>query len=194
MPLPLRCRCGRLQGEVALEGAYTRATCYCRDCRAFAKFLGGEGIANAQGGTDIVPMDPAGLRFTSGVEQLACMSMSPRGLLRWYAACCRTPVGNTGRDARQSYVGVITACIDANEEVLTAQAGPRDRIALFRKHARGKVAATPLRLVSGGLSIMAHVVAARLRGRRDAVFFDAQGAPIRAPHIVSKQEREVLQS
>jgi len=41
--LPLRCRCGRVRGvanEVAPSAGF-RFVCYCKDCRAFARFLTG---------------------------------------------------------------------------------------------------------------------------------------------------------
>ena len=37
--LSLRCECGQVQGRVDAGPAYTRATCYCRDCRAYARWL-----------------------------------------------------------------------------------------------------------------------------------------------------------
>lgn len=194
MRFPLRCHCGQVRGEVDLGAAYTRATCHCRDCQAFARFLGRDDITDANGGTDIVPMAPSGLRFSAGLDQVACMSLSPKGLLRWHAACCRTPIGNTGRDPAQFFLGLVTRCIDADPAALATAVGQRDRITLFRTQARGAVKATPVALALGGLSIMAHVLGARLRGRRNTVLFDAAGAPLRAPQVLSKAERDALQA
>jgi hypothetical protein len=33
------------------------------------------------------------------------------GLLRWYAACCKTPIGNTLPNFRASFVGLIHSCL-----------------------------------------------------------------------------------
>ncbi|MFZ2237575.1 MAG: DUF6151 family protein, partial [Dokdonella sp.] len=46
-----------------------------------------------------------------GEDELACMSLSPNGMLRWYASCCSTPIGNTPRDRNMPYVGVVSACV-----------------------------------------------------------------------------------
>ena len=80
-PHPLRCRCGRLQGSVAPTRSAQRVVCYCRDCRAFAHHLGGNDVLDAQGGIEIVASLPSKLRFDAGSETLACLSLSPRGLL-----------------------------------------------------------------------------------------------------------------
>ena len=106
MKMPLRCHCGAVRGEMDTERAYARATCYCKDCRAFARFLGVPGVLDASGGTDIVPVAPAAVRITAGGEHVVCMSLSPKGLLRWYAACCRTPLANTPRPVVQFMVAV----------------------------------------------------------------------------------------
>ena len=37
---PVHCRCGRLTGEISDPGHGIRGVCYCRDCQAFAHFLG----------------------------------------------------------------------------------------------------------------------------------------------------------
>jgi Family of unknown function (DUF6151) len=48
---PLQCRCGTLKGYVAHPERVNRVVCYCRDCQAFAHFLGGANdILDAQGG------------------------------------------------------------------------------------------------------------------------------------------------
>ncbi|MFT4197494.1 MAG: DUF6151 family protein, partial [Pseudoxanthomonas sp.] len=108
---------------------WARATCYCRDCQAFARFLGQPGVLDAHAGTDIVPMAPAGLRITAGFDQVACMSLSPKGLLRWYAACCRTPLANTLRTPGLPYVGLVAACV-ADRAALDAAVGPAARAVL----------------------------------------------------------------
>jgi len=105
LSFPLRCACGRLEGHVAATHRAGRAICYCRDCQAFARFLGSpEATLDVLGGTDIITTAPRFVQFTAGTEQLQCMSLGPRGLLRWYAGCCRTPIGNTPRNPKLSYV------------------------------------------------------------------------------------------
>lgn len=193
MTIAFRCRCGQVRGEIDPARAYTRATCYCKDCQAFARWLGIGGITDDRGGTDVVPMAPAAVRFGDGQEHVACMSLGPRGLLRWYAKCCRTPLANTPRDPKLPYVGMVTACFDAAPAALDAALGRRDRIVLNTGSALGPVKSTPLAFFAGGLRIFANIAVARLRGERGSPFFDgATGAPIRAPEVLSLQERRSL--
>ena len=84
----LRCRCGTLQGTVRHTERVNRGVCYCRDCQAYAHALGNAGmILDNLGGSDVVATLQQHVTFTKGTEALACMSLTERGLLRWYASC-----------------------------------------------------------------------------------------------------------
>lgn len=193
MKMQLRCRCGAVRGEMETARAYTRATCYCKDCRAFANFLAVPGVLDASGGTDVIPIAPAAVRFTAGTEHVACMSLSPKGLLRWYADCCRTPLANTPREPKLPYVGMVTSCFDAAPQAVDAAFGPRDRIVLNTGSATAPVRATPLGFVTGGLHILAGIIGARLRRERGSPFFDANGRPLREPEVISRDQRAALE-
>ena len=193
MTMQLRCRCGTVKGELEAARAFTRATCYCKDCRAFANFLAVPGVLDASGGTDVVPIAPTAVRFTAGAEQVACMSLSPKGLYRWYASCCRTPLGNTPRDPKLPYVGMVTACFDAAPRTVDAAFGPRGRIVLNTGSATAPVRATPLAFVIGGLRILAGILGARLRRERTSPFFDTSGHPLREPEVISREQRAALE-
>lgn len=178
--------------------AYTRATCYCKDCRAFARFLAQPGVLqpgvlDASGGTDLVAMAPAAVRFTAGSEHVTCMSLSPKGLLRWYASCCRTPLGNTPRNPKVLYAGLVTDCFDATPQAVDTAFGARDRIVLNTGSATAAVRATPLTFVTGGLRILVGIVGARLRRERTSPFFDASGRPLREPEVISREQRTALE-
>ncbi|GAB3352218.1 DUF6151 family protein [Lysobacter tyrosinilyticus] len=193
MKLPLRCHCGKVRGELETTRAYTRATCYCKDCRAFANFLAVPGVLDESGGTDVVPTAPSAVHFTAGTEHIACMSLSPKGLLRWYASCCRTPLGNTPRTPSAPYVGMVTTCFDATPQVVDAAFGPRNRIVLNTQSATAPVKSTPLAFVTGGLRILAGVLGARLQRERASPFFDAGGRPLREPEAISRERRAELE-
>ena len=194
MTLELRCQCGQLQGRVDLARTQARAICYCRDCQAFARFLGQPGLLDAAGGTEILAMAPDGVHIDTGGEHLACMSMSPRGLLRWYAACCRTPLANTSRDPGLYYTGLVAACVHARPGELDAALGPADSLVANTGSATRPVKSAPLRFLVGGVRIFVPAILARLRGRRAAApFFDAGGEPVREPQVVSREQREALQ-
>ena len=73
-----------------------RVVCYCGHCERYARrFARAEEILDDRGGTDIFNVSPARLEFTSGLHHLACLKLTPKGPLRWYASCCGTPVANT---------------------------------------------------------------------------------------------------
>lgn len=193
MTLPLKCRCGAVRGEMQPRRAYARATCYCKDCRAYARFLGDPGVLDEAGGTDVVPTAPATVRLTAGVEHVACMSLSPKGTLRWYAACCRTPLGNTSRNTRIPYLGLVTTCLDATPQQLEATFGPARRCVINTDSATAPVRATPVAFVGGGLWIVGGMLAARVRGERGSPFFSDDGQLLREPEVISREQRRELE-
>lgn len=196
MNYTLRCQCGTIQGQVDTQHSAGRAICYCVDCQAFARFLGRQSeILNSQGGTEIIASLPQSVRFTAGAENLACMSLSEKGLLRWYASCCRTAIGNTPRDQRMSYVGLVRSCLPGADAALHEAFGPL-KIALNTGSASGKVAATPVATFFGVLKIMKNVVGVRLSGKyKDNPFFSSvEGTPIKVPKNLTAGERQALNS
>ena len=189
--LSLRCECGQVQGRVDAGPAYTRATCYCRDCRAYARWLDRPGMLDAQGGTDIVAINPRAVRFTSGIEHVACMSLSPKGLLRWYASCCRAPLGNTPRNGRIAYVGLPAVGL-APPAAVDKAFGPAGRTLINTGSALGEVKSTPTAFLVDGLRIAAGILGARLRRQPPSLFFDADAGPIREPQVLDRGERAAL--
>jgi hypothetical protein len=194
MKLPLRCACGTVQGELDADQPTARAVCYCKDCQAYARFLRREDeVLNEQGGTEIIAARPRALRFSAGQDRIACMSLSEKGPLRWYASCCRTPIGNTARGRKIAYLGLTRSCLEASDAAVTEALGPV-KIALNTKSARGKVRSTPFATFLGVLTIMRNVLGARLGGKyKDNPFFErGSGAPIAAPTNLTRAERTAL--
>ncbi len=119
MSHPIRCECGALKGSVADVKDVNRVVCYCRDCQAFAHFLGkGSAILDRLGGTDIIQTSPKNVSFTEGADVLACMRLTETGLLRWYTTCCKTPIGNTLPSYTLSFVGLVHNCLDSSGTTL----------------------------------------------------------------------------
>jgi len=109
----IRCQCGTVRAQINCKGIHNHIVCYCRDCRAFAHFLGtGEGILDAQGGTEIIQVSQARLQFSQGVEQLAAIRLTDKGMVRWYTTCCKTPLGNIMSDPKMAFIGLIHAALD----------------------------------------------------------------------------------
>jgi hypothetical protein len=191
MSHPIRCRCGTLQGHLVPSMTATHAVCYCNDCQAFARFLGTPGILDENGGTEVVASLPQYVAFTVGLEAIACISLSERGLLRWYASCCKTPIGNTPRNARVPYVGVIHSCLEGTSRTIESSFG-RSRIAVNTKSARHPVRSTPIAATVAVLALMSRAAGAVLSGGyKDNPFFVAgTQTPIRPVRVLSRAERE----
>lgn len=118
----ITCRCGALRGRVVdLSPAdCSRVSCYCRDCRAYLRWLGADTLLDAHGGTEIIQLAPRQLTIEQGAEQLRCVRLSEKGLMRWYAACCRTPVANAV-SGKVPFVGVAKVMLP---DVGEADTGP----------------------------------------------------------------------
>lgn len=191
---PLRCRCGTLKGYVNHPEKVSRGVCYCKDCQAFAHFLGETGnILDELGGTDVVATLTKYVTFTQGVETLACMSLTEHGMLRWYAGCCRTPIGNTPRDFKISHVGLIHSCLESSPSTLESSFGPV-RLRLNTQSAKGKPKVMPLSTIASALRFMCSLVRARLDGSyKNTQFFDPnEGTPVVSPEVLTSSEHERL--
>jgi hypothetical protein len=192
---PIRCRCGQFQAQLAHPRRGMRAICYCRDCRAYAHFLGPPaGLLDDHGGTEVVIVRPRSVAFVAGRDQLACMSLSPRGIYRWYARCCHTPLGNTPRDVRIPYLGLVHSCLEHGGRSLDESFGPV-RMKVNRQSAQGHPGGTPIApLVLAAARQAASLVWHRVGGAyRDNPFFDARtGAPCVEPQVIPKAARDAL--
>ena len=89
MQIEFGCRCGQVRGIVdpVERRLSNRVTCYCDDCQAFAHYLGRPDLLDARGGSDIVQVPPASVRFLSGADQIDGVRLGAKGLYRWRARC-----------------------------------------------------------------------------------------------------------
>lgn len=190
--LTLRCRCGQLRGQVDAGRIAARAVCYCKDCQAYGHFLG-TGVLDAAGGTEVAATLPAAVRFDAGLEHLACMSLGPKGIYRWYASCCRTPVGNTPRDQHMAYVGLVRACLDADDATLERELGAV-RLRANTRSAAAPVAAHPLAAAWPLARIVTMLAKARLGGawRANPFFGTRADEPVKPVQVLSLEERKAL--
>jgi hypothetical protein len=69
--------------------------------------LGRTDLLDPHGGTDIVQFPPASLAFQHGQMRIVGVRLTPKGLYRWYAGCCHTPLGNMVGPSIP-FVGVVT--------------------------------------------------------------------------------------
>lgn len=192
---PIRCRCGRLQGVLSRAAPTTRLSCYCRDCQTYAHALGDPGrVLDARGGTEVVASLQPYVAFTAGTGSLACLSLGPNGLLRWYASCCHTPVANTTRNPKLSYVGIVHTCLGA-PSARAAAFGPAGA-PVNTKHAKGEVPARALSVLRSIVRIAANLLRARASGawRRTPFFRPEDSSPVVAPRVLTPEERQRARS
>ncbi len=197
LDLPLRCRCGRVRGVAygIAPAAGFRVICDCRDCQAFARFLGRPDVLDAAGGTAIFHMPTGRVKLTAGADAVRCLRFS-RKVFRWYADCCRTPIGNTA-GPRFPVVGLI-------HSFMSHEAGGRSRdellgpplCRLYERSATGPL--PPDAPPPPSLGLFAQRASITLgwwwRGLgRPTPFFDVvTKAPLSPPRVFTRGEREAL--
>ncbi|WP_232313432.1 DUF6151 family protein [Enterovibrio coralii] len=96
--LTIRCECGTLTGvlEDVSPKRGNHMMCYCDDCQRYARYLGdAEKWLDEWGGTEVFQVAPAKIKILTGADQLKCVRLKPKGIYRYYAKCCRTPIANT---------------------------------------------------------------------------------------------------
>ena len=173
-----QCRCGQLQGVVDQPERGVPVVCYCADCQTYAHLLGHpERVLDPLGGTDIVATDSRYVRFTAGTQALACLSLSPRGLLRWYAKCCDTPIAATPRNWKLPYAGMVHTCLSQPDSL--EQSFPQVQTRVNTQSAKGKPpGGAGVRGMARLTGLILRLLASRLNGGyRLSPFFDAQGVP-----------------
>jgi len=196
--VPLKCRCGAVRGTLldASPTTGSRLVCYCRDCQAFARFLGRPDVMDAAGGTDIFQVSPSQVRITDGLEHVACVRLFEKGLFRWYADCCKTPIGNM-MGGGFPFIGVIVAFLEpagdgrTADDVLGASRG-----GIFGSEAIGGCppgahAKASKRILLGIFKLVAGW-AVRGKGHPQVFFGRDTKAPRVTPKVLTKGEREAL--
>lgn len=183
--LGFSCSCGQLAGHISPEARKSglRLLCFCPDCRANELY---HKQPDPTAGVDLFQLAPHGITLTQGADQLRLMRLGPKGLFRWYAGCCGTPVANTLAKPQLAFVGLRSDLFD-------------DTAALGRIRAKSHVIKPGkppqnqgmMRMVIG---IFSRMTTARLSGLwRETPFFDAQsGAPVAPPEVLSKEARATL--
>jgi hypothetical protein len=183
---PLQCRCGAITGLVDRPETANRVVCYCGDCRAFAKWLGQDDILDDRGGSDVIQVLPRNVTFTGGADFLRCMRLTPKGLLRWYAGCCRTPIGNTLDTPTFSFIGLVHSCLQSPIQPLDRSFGPV-RAWVNTESAIGEPKPAPRGMSRVIYWFIATTAKARINGDyKCSPFFQADsGTPIVVPQVLS---------
>lgn len=163
----LRCTCGSVVGSVDFSRpSRVHVVCHCGDCKAYARHIGNP-RAN-----EVVQATPAQVQILVGKEYLRCLRLTERGLTRWFAGCCRTPLANTSRHAWMPFVGVMSCALDTDNEALLGTPTPANGgqaiswSTIFRS----------VRALLWGLPFRRH---------RPNVFFNDRGDPVARPDVLA---------
>ena len=185
----LQCQCGNIKGTItnATPSSGSLVVCCCEDCQNFIRYLKQEENTLDQfGGTRIYQTSQSQLTIHEGHNQLKSLRLSEKGTLRWYAGCCKTPIGNT-ISASMPFVGVIHSFIDASDHA--------DKLGSVRayvqtQHATGQpdyphsAEKFPIGIT---LRIVRKMLFWKIRGmHKPTVFFDSDGKPVSKPVIVNE--------
>ena len=125
-------------------------------------------------------------------RRLAAIRLSDKGMVRWYASCCGTPMGNTMANPKMSFIGLVHTCLDQgrmDEDFGTNVAVVNTDTALGNPKPKQR----------GLLGVVARflwiVVASRISGRyRKSPLFNGSGLPQVAPKILPAEELANLKS
>ena len=189
MNVNLKCQCGAVTGvasDITPESG-NRVVCCCDDCQRFAGYLNRESdVLDEFGGTDIYQTSQAQVNVTRGAEQLRCVRLSKKGLIRWYTDCCKTPIGNT-MSAGVPFIGVVHSFMDLENDRDNTLGPVRAYVQV--KHATGEhtyphsADKFPLGIT---LRIASKMLVWKITGKsKPSAFFDDNGKPVSSPTVVS---------
>jgi hypothetical protein len=192
----LRCTCGKVRGvaRAVSPNSGVRAVCMCIDCQTYAHAIGrSSDVLDKNGGTEVFQLALGQVEIQEGTEQLRCLRLGPKGAMRWYTECCKTPVGNSAATTKLPLVGIPHLFMDHGPE-----AGARDRDLgpllgrVQGQYGHGELPPGthqkfPRTLLARAMYIVtrAHL----LRLARPSPFFDERGQPAVTPRVLSKDER-----
>jgi hypothetical protein len=185
----LSCACAQVQGKTEDTNVQkgNRVHCCCADCQKFAMFLEQEDIVLDQyGATDIFQIPLAHLHITQGHEHLALVRLTPKGLNRWYAKCCNTPIGNT-LGGKAPFIGIIHNFMRHTESRDQELGETRGYI-----HCQSAKQPVPIDLQLSyfkvSMRVLGKLISWKLKGlNQPSAFFDENFRPITKPLIAEQQ-------
>ena len=200
MNVQLKCNCGALRGVASgiSKSNGNRIVCMCDDCQAYAHFLGrAKEVLDDNGGTDVFPVTPSNLKITQGIENLKCLRLTDKGMIRWYAGCCKTPIANSMPSPRVPFAGVIHTIMNHAGDAKTRDdaLGPV-RARVQGKYGVGKLPQDAYQTAPLGVifSTIRFLLIAWIKGQHTpSPFFDSNtGKPKVKPYVLTSTERENL--
>ncbi len=113
--LPFACACGEVAGRIRQPSPRrgSHVVCHCRDCQSLPVYLGcADRILGKANGTALYQARCTDLVLDRGKDRLACLHLTEKPTLRWYAACCKTPLFNTFANGKLPYTTIVLANCD----------------------------------------------------------------------------------
>lgn len=186
--IPLSCSCGRFKAVLRESDASSgrRLKCYCTDCQTAAYAFDKADLLDAHGGTDLFHTIPAKLEITEGEEHLACLRLSPGGLMRWYADCCDTPVFSTTGSTKLRFIGISSDVVDGDRDTTL---GPIKTVARTKSAKPGEDMPTDRNYAGAVYGVLSRHLAAVLRGQKNHPLFDDTATPVVEPRVLTKAQR-----
>ncbi|EKE44372.1 hypothetical protein OCGS_1210 [Oceaniovalibus guishaninsula JLT2003] len=174
------CTCGAVRLDLADgPGDATPIVCYCRDCRAHARALGRDDLLDPAGGLVLRQTTPGRIALRAGADRLACLRLTPRGPLRFYAACCDTPLAVVAPFRAVPFASVV----------MPPQADP-PAARVHRGSATARVPRPHGNVAALLFTAARRTLAARLAGAHmQTPFFTDNGRPVAAPRSLTPSER-----
>lgn len=195
--ISLRCTCGTVRGVLrnATSSTVNRLSCHCDDCQTYAHYLNrADDVLDEWGGTEVFQTCPDQVEFTQGWDSVAAVRQAPKGAVRFYTDCCKTPIGNCSGTPKLPFVGLV-------HSFLAFDGSPDDVVGPSRghfqcNHAKGDTSKLdahrkfPLRVM---LRFGSRMLWWRLNGRwKTNPFFDADAKPAAPVTQLTKEQRNAL--
>lgn len=144
------------------------------------------------GGVQLFNFRGSALTIAAGQEHIACLHMTDRPVLRWYASCCETPLFNSYATTRIPFFDIFREVLEDDTSLAGLVAAERH---LFVQSATGD--GSHLRHMS--VAALLWRTAPRLLreyasgGRHRSPLFDpASGTPLTTPRRVTPSERSAI--
>jgi len=140
----------------------------------------------APGPVDLFLTTQDTLTISAGAQHLGLFRLSPRGAMRWYATCCKTPLFNTATGPKVPFLGIRVATMTTPDRV-----GPVIG-QTYKQKPGGKTGHQGMTRIMWNL--LPRILAVRLSGRwRQTPLFDTDsGEPVAKTIMPSKEERAAL--
>ena len=182
--LPFKCDCGKVQGMLlgVSPGNGNRTDCYCRDCRAAENFAAPK-ATHGPGPVHLYQTRPDRIRIDQGLDQMAVFSLSPKGVLRWYAKCCGSMLFNTLRTPKMPFAAFFTD--------RTPDAGPLGPVRTRANIQNADGTSRHESLSRALLSLARNAIPARITGgwKQTPFFYPDTLEPVREVYVLGKDER-----